>query len=146
MRSGTRRETQVSSLSPPSVSSATWLADVVNSLVVSVAPTCGPVTALLQVWPRVQKHSFLGRGDKGRTSLARSGLPPGWVASRVITLPPAKGMLAAGTTASRQPHQQTPQTHQQPRPSRKLSKADKPQDTPLDTLPPWALAVCWRKA
>lgn len=146
MSSSARRETQVSSLSPPSVSSATWLADVVDSLTVSVAPACGPVPALLKAWPRVQKHSFLGSGGKGRTSLARSGLA-GWMGGVESNhTASSKAMLASDATASRQPHQQTPQTHQQPRPSRKLRKADKPQDTPLDTLPPWALAVCWRKA
>lgn len=58
----------------------------------------------------------------------------------------SKGIFATGATASCQPHQQTPQPYQQLRPSGKLSKADKPQDAPLDTLPPWAFAFLVEKS
>ena len=61
---------------------------------------------------------------------------PGWVASRVIKLPPARACLQLAPQHHASHTSKLPKTYQQPRPSGKLSKADKPQDTPLDTLPP----------
>lgn len=61
---------------------------------------------------------------------------PGWVASRVIKLPPARACLQLAPQHHASHTSKLPRTYQQPRPSGKLSKADKPQDSPLDTLPP----------
>lgn len=76
------------------------------------------------------------REEKEHEALAPSRLPAWMVASRVIKLPPARACLQLAPQHHASHTSKLPKTYQQPRPRGKLSKADKPQDTPLDTLPP----------
>lgn len=71
---------------------------------------------------------------------------PGWVASRVIKLPPTRACLRLVPQHHASHTSKLPQTYQQPRPSGKLSKADKPQTLHWTLCPPRAFAVWWRKS
>lgn len=63
-----------------------------------------------------------------------------------MKLPPAKPCLQLAPQHHASHPSKLPKPTQQPKPSIKLSEADKPQDTLVDVLPPWVFAVLWRKS
>lgn len=89
---------------------------------------------------------FLGIRNEQLLSLLPLVSSTGWVPSRVIKLPPARACLQLAPQHYASTTSKLPKPTQQPKPSGKLSKADKLRDTPLDTLPLWAFAAWWRKS